>query len=118
MTYRKYGNRKVEIDGVTFDSIAEARRYQELKLLETAGEIDYADFRRWALEPLTERLATLPPSRLYPLWQETLRRRAQHGRGHLLWDLLALRPALEVLGGEEALQETVEALTWAGEWWP
>lgn len=41
MTYRKYGNRKVQIDGVTFDSIAEARRYQELKLLETAGEIKH-----------------------------------------------------------------------------
>lgn len=36
----KYGNRKVEIDGITFDSAKEARRYQELKLLQRAGEID------------------------------------------------------------------------------
>ena len=35
----KYHNRKVEIDGMIFDSVAESRRYQELKLLQTAGEI-------------------------------------------------------------------------------
>lgn len=35
----KYGNRKVVIDGITFDSKKEARRYQELRLLEKAGEI-------------------------------------------------------------------------------
>lgn len=36
----KYGNIKTTIDGITFDSKAEARRYQELKLLEKAGEIN------------------------------------------------------------------------------
>ena len=35
----KYGNKKTEVDGITFDSKAEARRYGELKLLERAGEI-------------------------------------------------------------------------------
>lgn len=35
----KYGAVKVTIDGVTFDSKAEARRYAELKLMEKAGEI-------------------------------------------------------------------------------
>lgn len=35
----KYGNVKTEVDGVTFDSAAEARRYSELKLMEKAGEI-------------------------------------------------------------------------------
>lgn len=39
----KYGAVKVTIDGVTFDSKAEGRRYQELKALEAAGEI-------WELE--------------------------------------------------------------------
>lgn len=37
--YRKYNNKKVTIDNITFDSIGESRRYQELKLLERAGEI-------------------------------------------------------------------------------
>ena len=41
MRTNKYGNKKVEIDGYTFDSQAEARRYQELKLLEKAGEINH-----------------------------------------------------------------------------
>lgn len=35
----KYYNRKVIADGYTFDSRAEYARYQELKLLEYAGEI-------------------------------------------------------------------------------
>jgi len=35
----KYRNRKTTLDGMTFDSAKEARRWQELKLLEAAGEI-------------------------------------------------------------------------------
>ena len=36
---RKYRNKKIVVDGITFDSKLEARRYGELKLLERAGEI-------------------------------------------------------------------------------
>lgn len=35
----KYGNKKVLIDGIKFDSIAEGNRYKELKLLQRAGII-------------------------------------------------------------------------------
>ena len=35
----KYGNRKVEIDGITFDSEKEGDRYCRLKMLEKAGII-------------------------------------------------------------------------------
>lgn len=35
----KYGAKKTVVDGITFDSKKEAARYQELKLLEQAGEI-------------------------------------------------------------------------------
>lgn len=35
----KYRNRKVEVDGITFASVKEGRRYSELKLLERAGKI-------------------------------------------------------------------------------
>lgn len=35
----KYHSRKVTVDGITFDSAKEARRYGELKLQEKAGEI-------------------------------------------------------------------------------
>lgn len=35
----KYGNRKVQRDGMTFDSKKEARRWSELLLLEKAGAI-------------------------------------------------------------------------------
>lgn len=35
----KFGARKKEVDGITFDSTKEARRYQALKLLEQTGQI-------------------------------------------------------------------------------
>lgn len=36
---QKYNNRKTIVDGITFDSKLEAKRYQELKLLEEKGLI-------------------------------------------------------------------------------
>lgn len=36
---RKYGNKRVQEDGFTFDSLAELRRYRELLLLLRAGAI-------------------------------------------------------------------------------
>lgn len=39
MARSKYGNRKVERDGIKFDSVKELHRYGELKLLEQMGEI-------------------------------------------------------------------------------
>lgn len=35
----KYGNKKVEVNGITFDSKKEAKRYGELLLLEKVGAI-------------------------------------------------------------------------------
>ena len=35
----KYGNKKTTVDGITFDSVKEASRWQELRLMERAGEI-------------------------------------------------------------------------------
>jgi hypothetical protein len=35
----KYGAKKTEVDGITFDSRLEARRYVQLKALQAAGEI-------------------------------------------------------------------------------
>lgn len=40
----KYRSKKTTIDGITFDSVKEARRYSELILLEKAGRIK--DLRR------------------------------------------------------------------------
>ena|SRR3990167_2111836 len=39
MKKNKYRNREKVVDGIVFQSIAESRRYQELKLLQKAGEI-------------------------------------------------------------------------------
>ena len=36
---RKYGNKKVEFGGYSFDSIAEMERYKQLMLMEQAGAI-------------------------------------------------------------------------------
>lgn len=35
----KYHNKKIIVDGIKFDSLKEAKRYQELKILEKAKEI-------------------------------------------------------------------------------
>lgn len=35
----KYGNRRVTVDDITFDSVVEARHYRDLKLRLMAGEI-------------------------------------------------------------------------------
>ena len=37
----KYKNKPTVVDGIRFDSKAEARRYGELKLLKRAGEVKY-----------------------------------------------------------------------------
>ena len=39
MSRNKFNAKKTVVDGITFDSKAEARRYGELKLLHQAGEI-------------------------------------------------------------------------------
>lgn len=36
---KKYNNRETVVDGITFDSAKEARRYWELKMMERAGRI-------------------------------------------------------------------------------
>ena len=35
----KYGNKKTTVDGIVFDSQKEANRYEELRLLQRAGQI-------------------------------------------------------------------------------
>ena len=50
MAKAKYGNQPTVADGLSFDSNAEARRYQELRLLLLAGEItDLVVHPRFAL---------------------------------------------------------------------
>lgn len=39
MRYSKYGAKKVTVDGITFDSRDEAKRYKELKALQEEGKI-------------------------------------------------------------------------------
>ena len=39
MPYSKYNARRTVVDGIAFDSIAEANRWCELRLLERAGKI-------------------------------------------------------------------------------
>ena len=39
MAYRKYRNKRVEYEGIVFDSLKEKRRYCQLQLLETQGII-------------------------------------------------------------------------------
>ena len=43
MVSNKYGAIPTHLDGLAFDSKAEARRYQELKLMQAAGEIKHLE---------------------------------------------------------------------------
>ena len=43
---RKYGNKKVVVDGIEFDSRKEATRYWELKLLQRAGQISGLELQK------------------------------------------------------------------------
>ncbi len=73
----KYHNRKVTIDGITFDSRKEANRYRELKLLEKAGKI--SDLR------LQVKFQLIPPQ--YEITAERYARgkkKGQYKRGKLL----------------------------------
>lgn len=45
MRRSKYGAVRTTIDGITFASKAEARRYQELRLLEKAGQIHWLELQ-------------------------------------------------------------------------
>lgn len=48
----KYHNKKTIIDGITFDSKKEARRYQDLKLLERSNTISGLKLKtKWLLIP-------------------------------------------------------------------
>lgn len=42
----KYGNRKIQLDGHVFDSMKEARRYQQLCLLLRAGKIQKLELQK------------------------------------------------------------------------
>ena len=42
----KYSNKKITLDGITFDSKKEARRYSELKLLKKAGRIQELELQK------------------------------------------------------------------------
>lgn len=53
---RKYGNVKVEVDGYVFDSKAEAHRYSELKILESAGLIKDLELQPVFLCEVNQRL--------------------------------------------------------------
>jgi hypothetical protein len=43
---KKYGNKKIVVDGIEFDSKKEASRYWELKLLQRAGKITDLQLQR------------------------------------------------------------------------
>jgi hypothetical protein len=52
MKKHKYGAKKTVVDGITFDSKAEANRYCELKLLKNAGEVkDFTLQPKFELQP-------------------------------------------------------------------
>lgn len=62
--YRKYGNKKITIDGIEFDSRKEAERYSELKLLERAGEIKDLELQK-SFELIPAYYEEIPTGEIY-----------------------------------------------------
>ena len=61
----KYGNRKVVMDGIKFDSEREAARFGELKVLRAMGKI--RDLRLQANFTLVEGYTTIEGERIKPM---------------------------------------------------
>ena len=58
-TKSKFNNKRVELDGFTFASKAEAKRYTQLKMLERIGEISELELQpRYPLEVNGKKIAT------------------------------------------------------------
>ena len=65
----KYGNKKTIVDGIPFDSKKEAARYQELRLLDEAGEIwgraNEMHKHNERIKEIQTRIDNLPPKGLH-----------------------------------------------------
>ena len=64
MKKSKYHSRKITRDGITFDSIREFRRFQELRLLEKAGAIQNLQ-RQVKFELIPAQYEEIPTGELY-----------------------------------------------------
>jgi hypothetical protein len=88
------------------------------KALQTAGKIENEWFRVPVLAKLAPHLTKLPHHILYPVWQATLHVLATRTRRAFVGDLGALSPVLLTLGGNTAIEETIQAMEDVGQWWP
>jgi hypothetical protein len=70
----KYRNKKIEVDGITFDSKKEAKVYSELTMMKQAGEI--ADFSRQVTFELVP-----PPIRNNHGKEKEVHRKGRHIQG-------------------------------------
>jgi len=88
----KYGNRKVVIDGITFDSEREAHRYTELKLLEKAGKITGLQLQREfelipAQREFTDKKYTKGPNKGKVKPGKVIERKCSYVADFVYWDL-------------------------------
>jgi hypothetical protein len=85
--------------------------------LAVAWKIRWESDRMEVLTQLTPWLRGLPIETLTPLWRKTLHALTSRARKDLLVDLRALSPIVAVLGGEEAVRETIVGIQDVGRWW-
>ena len=79
----KYRAQKTVVDGITFDSKAEARRYGELKLLEQAGEISGLELQpKFPIEVNGKKICT---------WKGDFRYWCNRSRGWVVEDVKGVR---------------------------
>jgi hypothetical protein len=88
-----------------------------LKACELAQTIQEKGFRLKVMNMLVDKLLQLSLADIYYFWQKSLRSLCQRSRNDLLNDLFALVPAISVLGGEEAIAETIDSIQCVTRWW-
>ena len=86
------------------------------KALESAQTIEKWYDRRMVLWELSLHFVNTPDH--LTLWTNLLHFCSYRTRPNLMWDLDHLIPALNTLGGEGAIAETVQAIQDVSRWWP
>ncbi len=93
MRRHKFNAKRTEVDGITFHSRKEARRYQELRLLEKAVEV-----RNLTTQPAFVLITVTPDGEVVPVgvWRGDFAYEEKHGREwrHVIEDVKGFQTAL------------------------
>jgi hypothetical protein len=86
--------------------------------LDATGRIPFEEPRSETLATALPQLVALPRQALLPRWRRLLSALEARSRADVLSAVAALAPVLKRIGGDEAVQESVDAIRDVAAWWP